>query len=541
MLAAIVVVDASIFVWTMQRRVTRSGVYDEAVAFAQVSPQAKSVLGDDIRPTFPALGYASGETAAQFNVFSVGLKGSRGSGRMYVAANSLNGKWDVSGVSLVTGAHKTDLLPSPPLLSLPPVPKHKVYLIPAGLDARDSVAWAPDYYRAKMGIDVEVLPAIAMPEELVNQTRRQVDSERFVQYVRNTYREIAGDPSNILIGVTSRDIFIRSYSWRYAINWRQDGRFAITSSARVRPRPLFDRWNPEWAGSRFRKMLTKNIALLCFDLPMSADKTSMLYGGILAGNEIDAMGGSIVGADGEWEAFEASGGAADVTIYDVPGKLPVWRISESGETLPQTSAHVFVANLSAGLFMLRKTDFFFEGQFPLQFIRAYRSQDEQSRPFGVGANDSLDIFLTGEMGKYVDLQLETAGRVHFKHLPPGSGQKVDTYIGSALAGSPFSEARAYFDGKMWTVERSDGWKFYFPYRREAPGANVTVLTSFRDPGGHTYEMTRNDTGDLLSITTPSGQWLHFKRTPQRTVEEISSSDGRRGAVWIRRAGGWRDA
>ena len=33
---------------------------------------------------------------------------------------------------------------------------------------------------------------------------------------------------------------------------------------------------------------------------MSDDKTSMLYGGVLAGDEMDAMGGSIVRGPGEW-------------------------------------------------------------------------------------------------------------------------------------------------------------------------------------------------------------------------------------------------
>ena len=150
-----------------------------------------------------------------------------------------------------------------------------------------------------------------------------------------------------------------------------------------------------------------------------------------------------------------------------------------------------VSNLSAGLFILRKTDFFFGGQFPLQFVRAYRTQDEQSRPFGVGANDSLDIFLTGEMGKYIDLQLETAGKVHFSHLPPGSGQKVDTYIGGAAAGSPFSKARAYFDGKIWTVAKSPMAGNFISHIAGKLQTNVTVLTGFKDPAGHTYEMTRD--------------------------------------------------
>jgi YD repeat-containing protein len=107
-----------------------------------------------------------------------------------------------------------------------------------------------------------------------------------------------------------------------------------------------------------------------------------------------------------------------------------------------------------------------------------------------------------------------------------AGQTDDTYQGQPAAGNPFSLARAVFAANSWTVERRDGWKFYFPYRPHALGANVTVLTGFVNPSGHSYEMIRNESGDLLSVTTPSGQWLHFERDPQHRVHSISDSSGR---------------
>ena len=45
-------------------------------------------------------------------------------------------------------------------------------------------------------------------------------------------------------------------------------------SARLHP-PLLGLWNPEWLNARVQKLLTKNIGILYFDLPMSADYTQL--------------------------------------------------------------------------------------------------------------------------------------------------------------------------------------------------------------------------------------------------------------------------
>ncbi len=39
-------------------------------------------------------------------------------------------------------------------------------------------------------------------------------------------------------------------------------------------------------------------------------------------------------------------------------------------------------------------------------------------------------------------------------------------------------------------------------------------------------MERNSSGELLSVTTPSGQWLHFERDTEHRVHRISDSTGR---------------
>ncbi len=514
-----------ILVGTFHLLVTSTDAYAQAITLAKSSSEVQSLLGDGIRAQTPAIGFANGSNGSQFTEFSVRLVGSRTGGHLYGVANAVNGVWEFSRLSFLAdrASRKIDLAPTRRRLFLPPVPVKKIYLIPAGLDSDESLDWAPAYYKAKLGIDVEVLPPTSLPNDLDDPRRHQLDSERFVERLYRSYPELAQDPSNILIGVTSRDIFIPSLGWSYAENYRRDDRLAVISSARFHPPTLLGRWNPEWFNSRFQKMLTKNIAILYFDLPMSSDYTSLLSGGVLSGREVDLMSGSIIGAEGRWDPFINSGDI-EITIYAVPGKPIVWRLAKSREILPQTSTHVFNADLTIGLFIYRKTDFRFDGDCPLQFTRAYRNQDDQSRPFGIGTNDSMDSFLVGQMGSYIDLVFEDGGRVHFVHAPAAAGQKGDTYLRQVNDGNLFS--RAVFTSNSWTIERRDGWKFYFPYRPHALGPNVTVLTGFADPSGRRYEMIRNESGDLLSVTTPCGQWLHFERDPQHRIHRTSDSSGR---------------
>ena len=78
-------------------------------------------------------------------------------------------------------------------------------------------------------------------------------------------------------------------------------------------------------------MLTKNIAVLYFDLPMSSDYTSLLSGGVLTGEEADLMSGSIIGTEGQWDSF-VQASEPEVTIYDVPRRPALWRTATTSKT-----------------------------------------------------------------------------------------------------------------------------------------------------------------------------------------------------------------
>jgi len=514
-------------VGVLHHLVSSTDAYSQAIAAAKSNSEVRRLLGDNIRAQIPAIGTTNATNGEQFTEFSVRIAGSRSTGRLYAVANAINGVWEFSRLWLYANdGEKINVAPKPSTLKLPSVPAKKIYLVPLDFDPEQSLNWAPDYYKAKLGIEVEVLPAISISKDWEDQPDDQVTVAQLLQQLSGSHPEIANDPANTLIGVTSRDISSYNYGRSYTENFRDNGRFAVVSCARFQPRSFLGRLNPEWLNSRLQKMLTKNIAILYFNLPLSSDYSSMLSGGALSCPEVDLMSGSIIGSEGQWDPFIDSGNIR-VTTYVVPGRPVVWRLEPSSEVLSQTSAQVFSANLTLGLFVYSKTDFLFDGAYPLQFTRVYRTQDPRSRPFGIGSNDSLDIFLAGQMGMYIDLIFEDGGRVHFVHARPVVGQKSDTYVADTDNGSRFSRARAIFGaGGLWTVERPDGWKFYFPYRPYAPGANVTVLTGFSDPAGHKYEMVRDgESGDLLSVTTPSGSWLHFQRDAEHRVSSITDSSG----------------
>ena len=516
----------------MTSQLEATSAYQYALKIAQASPEVQSVLGEPIKVSSTPFGFTLRRYGSQFAQWKVALSGSHASGDLYGVANELDGKWEYSRLTLIPSgkATKLDVTPQPPRLLLPPVPEKKVYLVPFDLDAGESLDWAPTYYKSKLGVDVSLLPAMHSNGTLIDISRGQLDSKKCLEYLRNNLRDIAADPSAILIAVTSQDIFIRTFSWVFAENYRLNGRFAVVSSARLRPPSFLAKRNPEWLTSRLQKLITKNIAILYFDLPMSSDYTSLLSGGVLSGGHVDLMCGAVIGSEGRWHPF-LDQSAPNVTIYDVAAKAPLWRVAFSNEALPDTSAQVFGADLAIGLFIQRQADFLLNGKFPLQFVRVYRNQDEQSRSFGIGANDSLDIMLIGEMGSYVDLVMEDGARVHFEHSSETQGG--DSYV-AVTPGSDFSTA--IYRGDTWTISRKDGWKFYMPYRPKALPQYVTVLTGFSDPAGHQYRMERNSFGELLSVTTPSGEWLHFRHDSVHRVQRIEASTGRSVSYDYNRAG-----
>lgn len=507
----------------LRGRLLNCGAYQEALKVASASPEVQRLIGSNIQAK-SVFGHVEAFGATQFAEWSVTISGNHDSGHLIGIANQVNGVWDFSRLVLEssTGKGQIDLTPLR-LLPLPKVPEKKVYLLPLGLEAGESLDWAPNYYKSRLGIDLELLPAAKLDPKLIDLNRDQLNTDITDGFLKQKYPDIAGDPSAILIAVTSKDMYIPTLGWTFAENMRHEGRLAIVSSARLHPPVWLEELNKEWLNSRVEKLLTKNIVMLYFGLPMSSDYTSLLSGGVLSGREIDEMGGSVIGADRRWNPFIDSG-APSISIYDAPGKNPVWTREWSETALPDTAAQVFSVSLDVGLMVQRKADFVFPGEPTMQFTRIYRNQDDRSRAFGIGGSHAFDMFLGGQMGVAVDLIAEDGHRTHFMHQTPQAGQRGDTYRPDRGSGGRFIDA-VYAAGN-WEVHTIDGWTYNFPYRPQALPQYVTVLTSFTDPDKRRYDMERDSFGALLDINSPTGSWLHFANDSEHRIRKITSSTGR---------------
>jgi YD repeat-containing protein len=504
----------------------QSTAYTTSLQTAVSSGDVQGALGTGIRVRQPVLGYLFSFGGSQFAEWSVALTGSRGTGHLHGVANWTSGAWDFSRLTFEVekGKVKVDLTPVR-RLHLPSVPTKSVYLIPIGLDESESLEWVPAYYKAKLGIDVKVLAAIPLDPKLIDKTRNQLNTDKWIEFIIEQYPEISRDPASILIGVTSSDMYMPGFVLSYAENMRKDGRYGMVSSARLHPPSLLEKWNPEWLTSRVEKLLTKNLVMLYFDLPLSDDSTSLLSGGVPSGFQIDRMGGDVIGEEGQWRSWVESGDPA-VTIYDGPGGKLLWKMQYTEAALPDTATQFFCVDAGVGLIMLRKADFVFQDEPAMQFARIHRNQDDRSRAFGIGGSDSFEMFLGGQMGTAVDLIMEDGARIHFNHIPPKTGQTGDTYQSGWGGEGRFENTQAVFSGKSWEIKATDGWTYIFPYTPQALPQNVTVLTGFIDPDGREYKMERDSFGALLSISSPSGKWLHFENDSEHRISKITSSLGR---------------
>jgi YD repeat-containing protein len=509
-------------------RLLRSEAYAFSIERAKSSSEVQRVLGTGVHTRWLPIGSALRSYGSDFAEWSVVLAGSHGSGRLYGIANKIGTDWEISRLTLVpaNGGPSLNLTPPPPRLHLPPAKATKAYLVPLDPTPQQSLSWATDYYKAKLGISVDLLPAVTLAPSAEDPTRHQLIAEKCIDAIAQAYPELANDPSVVLVGVTSRDMFIQAFNWSYAENYREYGRMAVVSSARFEPTDFPGKWNKELLNSRLQKMITKNIVMLCFDLPLSSDYTSLLSSGILSGREVDYMSSKIVGASGQWDPSFNAGDAA-VTITASPDKPMTWRFDDV-RNLPDRSAEIVNVYIDDGLLIQRKMDFYLDGEYPLELMRVYSTSTggQRSWSFGVNAQHSLDTFLVGEMEKWVDLNFADGSKVHFDYVKPQQPQSVEIYRAVPNYSKEFSNAEARYESDTWRVTTGTGWTYLFPYRPKARGSQVTVLTGFYDPSGHKTEMTRNEAGDLLEVTTPSGKWLRFECDSEHRVRRITDSQGR---------------
>ncbi|MBI3456895.1 MAG: M48 family metalloprotease, partial [Candidatus Rokubacteria bacterium] len=165
----------------------------------------------------------------------------------------------------------------------------RLHFVPIGAVSPGTTERLGAYYRDRFGLRIETLPSVPLEPRVIDPARRQLVAEELVTLMQAHYPELAGDPEVILMGITSDDMYIRGYRWRFAFAYRVGHQFAVVSSFGMDPVNYARPPNPELLEERLRKMVSKQIGSLYFRLPQSADRGSVMFGPILGPDDLDAI------------------------------------------------------------------------------------------------------------------------------------------------------------------------------------------------------------------------------------------------------------
>jgi predicted Zn-dependent protease len=165
-----------------------------------------------------------------------------------------------------------------------------LYFIPFGDLPSSTLKGLVAHYKSRYGLTISVLSRIKLGQTAWDGNRRQFVAEGLITQMIRSYPKLGTDPNAILIGVAENDMYISTYSWQFAFGFRQAGRFAVVSSARMDPVIYGQPPDDELLQTRLRKMISRYIGFLYFRLSKSNNRRSVLYDPILSIDDLDGIG-----------------------------------------------------------------------------------------------------------------------------------------------------------------------------------------------------------------------------------------------------------
>lgn len=471
------------------------------------------------------------------------VSGSIGSGTLYARAGRGTGPWVFSELELaMADGAVVNLLESQRSTSAEFTAKARPYLVPLG-DVRSLGTQALiEYYRTTFGLEVQLLAPLPLESRAFDATRNEFIAEELIALMKRHLPELADDPSAVLIGLTEKEIFIRNSETREVFSYRESDRFAIISSARLKPALYQLSGKEELLRTRVRKMVSKNIGLLVYRLPQSDDPTSLLYHGIKNVDDIDLIverfqgrGSRAVVSDFTVSHRQAPVAAELITDLPAPtqgdGGYPCLLLRRAAapkgnnvapftakltECLPRalldTEVDEVEVDLRYGMLLTRKTDLFVADAIPLVLTRCYRLWDQRPLPFGANTNHVWDMNPTGSRQPYtyVDLHLCDGNSIHYDRISKGTGYADAVYEHRQTA-TPFFGSRFSWNGNGWDLKLRDGSLLLFPeayaVKRPVEGAIVGI----RDAAGRVVRVDRDRRRNLEQITSPHGRFIAFEQ------------------------------
>jgi predicted Zn-dependent protease len=166
-------------------------------------------------------------------------------------------------------------------------PGRRVFLAPLGRFPADTARALVDHYRQKYGLEITVLDPATIDPAARDGGRDQLVAENLIESMRSSYPAVARDSDAVLIGLTSEDLYIRDRpDWKWAFGLRLEDRFGVVSTARMQGAFAFA---DEIEMVRLRKMVTRDIGLMYYGLPVSDSPRSVLFRDIDGVGDLDSL------------------------------------------------------------------------------------------------------------------------------------------------------------------------------------------------------------------------------------------------------------
>lgn len=521
---AVLVGCALLYLYTGRLRASPS--FGIAMNLVTASAEAKAALGAPIRAGLSVRGVSIDWSSSGYAILAIPVSGPVGKGILYAVANRIGSRWDIQREVLHTGAPSKaiDLTPStkPEAFHYPAA--GRVYFLPLDAASSSDIRDLPAYYKTRLGLDVSMLPVQPLSPGAFDPRQGQVIAEKALLSMSENQPEMAEDLDSIMIGVTSQDMNFQSLNLRYANNFRS-GRYSIVSTARLHAMPWYAGENPEVFAVRTRKMVTRSLALLLYPLNVSSDVTSAVTEDVYTVPDIDAMGESLAGQNGN--APSALLEAPCMAILQGPDGKQSWKLGCVNDAQGDSRLERFEYYSGVPLFEMARADFSFPEEPSFRFIRKYRPKDNRSRAFGIGATDSFDSGLVGDSQTFswIELVLADGKRVHYARTSLGTGYANSQFRARNSLGDPFSGSYLAWIDNGWDLTTTDGWTFRFP----ASGPDSTwqqgALTGLHSDSGEAFSIRRNVSSDLQEVRAPSGKSIQFTIDAMHRITSGTESSG----------------
>jgi predicted Zn-dependent protease len=529
----------------------------EAVTRANQHPETEALLGRPISAGWFSRGYVrSDETGWSEGKMWIPVTGVKAPGMLYARGGQADSPWVFSELRLIhEDGRALDLLAPTAQPSLLPLANQvRVYIVPIGDVMGLGLDELPEFYRKQYDLSVEVLAPVPLEPRARNAARDQLIFEELVELMRHRLSKLAQDKSAYLIGVTDEDMYMRDRNWNFAYtSYSPFDRAGVVSSHRFIPYPLAG--NENLLRARVRKMVTRTIGFVVFELPRSEDPSSVMYKDLYGPSSADIMSDRLegLGARAVVDEFKTGHGirpqAAEILPHmakfdyaKVDGRYPCLRIrkAKSGAlhdldvALTKCTQGVHLSeevdeievDLRIGNLVTRTTDLFMPGAHPIAAARCYRSWDNTVRSFGRNAAFSWDVYPIGSRQPYTYLEIIPCdgNRLRYERISRGTGY-ADAVYEHRTTNTAFLGSRISWNGNGWDLKLRDGSLYVFPESYYGKKDTDGALIEFRDAKGQTVKMERRERRNLKKISIPDQRWITIEHD---TADRIMTAEDHQG-------------